>query len=150
MLSECKVWQWAGISFGEAETYRLAKSIKKLASTKSHKAIRLFGKIYGTERDYYILEAQGEGGEDEEAGEGGGEGEDREADPKLEGRGTGVNELTYYVAHDALSDWKRLPDLSYKDLIMARQTKVLFTGDLERQIFTNPFFFGKEKQFLRA
>ena len=26
----------------------------------------------------------------------------------------------------------------------------LFTGDLERPIFTNPFFFGREKHYLRA
>lgn len=32
----------------------------------------------------------------------------------------------------------------------ARKIKVLFTGDLERTIFTNPFFFGKEKHYLRA
>lgn len=35
-------------------------------------------------------------------------------------------------------------------MIAARQVKVLFTGDLERPIFTNPFFFGKEKHYLRA
>lgn len=28
--------------------------------------------------------------------------------------------------------------------------KVLFTGDLERRIFTNPFFDGCEKHYLRA
>jgi len=28
--------------------------------------------------------------------------------------------------------------------------KVLFTGNLERDIITNPYFFGKEKHFLRA
>ena len=26
----------------------------------------------------------------------------------------------------------------------------MFTGDLERDIITNPFFFGKEKIYLRA
>jgi len=61
-----------------------------------------------------------------------------------------VNDLTYYVAGDSLAEWKRLPDLSYKDLIQARHTNVLFTGDLERKINTNPFFFGCEKHFLRA
>lgn len=27
---------------------------------------------------------------------------------------------------------------------------MLFSGNLERNIYTNPFFFGKEKHFLRA
>lgn len=54
------------------------------------------------------------------------------------------------MAQDSLSEWKRLPDLSYKDLVAAREVKVLFTGDLERPIYTNPFFFGREKHYLRA
>ncbi len=98
-MTESRVFQWAGVGFGEQETYRLQKSIKKLAQSKSHKSVRFFGKIYGTEKDYYIVEATGDAGEDEEAaGEAAVEGEEAEADPKLEARGSGVNELTYYVA----------------------------------------------------
>lgn len=37
-----------------------------------------------------------------------------------------------------------------KDIKAAREIKVSFSGDLERSIITNPFFFGKEKHFLRA
>ena len=33
---------------------------------------------------------------------------------------------------------------------MSRKVKVLLTGNLERDIITNPFFFGKEKNYLRA
>jgi hypothetical protein len=36
------------------------------------------------------------------------------------------------------------------DLQAAREVKVSFTGDLERKIITNPFFFKREKHFLRA
>ena len=143
------MFQWAGIGFGEQETYRLQKSIKKLAASKTHRSLRFFGKIYGTVKDYYVVEATGDGG-DAEAEEPEKEGEEAEPDPKLEGRGQGVNELTYYVSQDSLSEWTRLPDLSYKELNAARQIKVLFSGDLERPIFTNPFFFGKEKHYLRA
>ena len=150
LMAESRVYQWAGIGFGEQETYRLQKSIKKLAAAKPHKSIRFFGKIYGISKDYYIVECTGDVAEEEGEEPPAGEGGEEEADPKLEPKGTGVNELTYYVTQDSLSDWKRLPDLSYKDLLAAREIKVLFTGDLERPIFTNPFFFGKEKHFLRA
>ena len=44
----------------------------------------------------------------------------------------------------------KLPDLSPKDVANARGIKVLFTGNLERTIYTNPFFFGREKHYLRA
>ena len=93
------------------------------------------------------MEATGEVAEDEE---GEAPANEEEPDPLLEARGSGVNELTYYVSKDSLSEWKRLPDLSYKEMQAARQIKVLFTGDLEREIYTNPFFFGKEKHYLRA
>ena len=46
--------------------------------------------------------------------------------------------------------WQLLPDLEPKDIQAARQTKFLFSGDLERKIITNPFFFRREKHLLRA
>jgi radial spoke head protein 4/6 len=61
-----------------------------------------------------------------------------------------VNEFTYFVSHDSLSGWVKLPDLTLDQLKAARKIKVMFTGDLERKIFTNPFFFGQEKHYLRA
>jgi len=37
-----------------------------------------------------------------------------------------------------------------QDIEAAKNTKVVFSGNLERSIITNPFFFGKEKHYLRA
>lgn len=48
------------------------------------------------------------------------------------------------------SKWEKLPDLQPKHIETARRVKVLFSGDLERDIICNPFFFGKEKHLLRA
>jgi radial spoke head protein 4A len=49
-----------------------------------------------------------------------------------------------------MSVWTRLPDISPKDIAASRRIKVLFTGNLNRPIFTNPFFAGCEKHYLRA
>ena len=68
----------------------------------------------------------------------------------MEANGTGVNKYTYFVSHSSFSKWTKLPDLQPKDIIASRAIKVMFTGDLERTIHTNPFFFGKEKNYLRA
>jgi hypothetical protein len=68
----------------------------------------------------------------------------------MEARGSGVNKFVYWVTDSVLEKWTKLPDLSPADIKAARQIKVLLTGDLERPIFTNPFFFGKEKHYLRA
>lgn len=77
-----------------------------------------------------------EGGEEE-----GGEGtEEKPAD--FEPRGTGVNKFVYWVTDNVLDKWTKLPDLKTSDIKAARDIKVKFTGDLDRQIYTNPYFFG--------
>ena len=67
-----------------------------------------------------------------------------------EARGTGVNEYTYYTANEAQGPWTALPDLEPRDIEAARHIKVCFTGILEREIITNPFYFRQEKHYLRA
>lgn len=49
-----------------------------------------------------------------------------------------------------MDEWVRLPDVGPTEIAAARKIKVLFSGDLERPIYTNPFFFGTEKVYLRA
>ncbi|CAI2368131.1 unnamed protein product [Moneuplotes crassus] len=139
-FSDCEILQWAGIGFGEDETYRLQASLTKLSIKSGSEKIRLWGKIYGTEKDYYIAEGfiPGTGEEDEDKPKG------------LEDRGTGVNDAVYWVTNDSLSEWTMLADASPALLKATRSTKIKFTGDLERDIITNPFFFGQEKHYLRA
>jgi radial spoke head protein 4/6 len=139
LLKDAKMWQWAGIGFGEQEVYRLQKSIKQLAETSQATDIKFYGKILGTQADYYIVEVANT--PDEEGGE--------EVDPEME-QNIGVNKYAYYVATNSLSGWTKLPNLTPKQVVAARKVRVLFTGDLERQIFTNPFFDGQEKHLLRA
>jgi hypothetical protein len=96
--------------------------------------------IRGTQKDYYIAEGELA---DEEAPE--------DPPPGMEPKGSGVNTNTYWVSHSSYSNkWDKLPDLTPEDIKAARTIKVLFTGDLERTIYTNPYFFGKEKHYLRA
>lgn len=111
--------------------------------------MRFFGKIRCTKADYYVVEATAEGVEEA----GGEEGEEAAVEEKEEGqedKGTGVNKYSYFVTNSPFSAWKRLPDLAPSHIETARKIKVLFSGDLERDIICNPFFFGKEKHLLRA
>ena len=139
-VADQQVFEWAGIGFGEIESHRIMKSLKQLTKDSGAGSIRFFGKIAGTEKDYYVAEGTLEGGE-----------EDTEGKPAdMEPKGTGVNKFTYWVTDSALGSWTKLPDLTPNDIKASRQIKVLFSGDLERPIFTNPFFFGNEKDYLRA
>jgi Radial spokehead-like protein len=61
-----------------------------------------------------------------------------------------VNKFVYYVTDNVLGAWSKLPDLLPSDILATRDIKVTFTGNLDRKIFTNPFFFGTEKIYLRA
>jgi radial spoke head protein 4A len=61
-----------------------------------------------------------------------------------------VNKTVFWVSSNTFETWTLLPDLSPNDLAQSRAIKVNFTGDLEREIITNPFFVGREKHYLRA
>ena len=133
------VWNHAGVDFGEYSTLILSKSLKKLVVDSQATYLRFWGKILGTEKDYYIVEGSAPAPESEVP---------RPDD--FEPRGSGVNTLAYWVANSPDGDWKPLGDLEPKDLEAARTFKVSFTGDLDREIVTNPFYFKKEAVYLRA
>ena len=126
----------------------LIKSMKNLATKSNAEKLRLWGKIRGTEKDYYIVEGvigASEGEEGAAAEEGGAPIEGMEA------RGTGINKFVYWVSNNPHSDkWIQLPDLKPNDIKNARSIKFTFSGDINRKIITNPFYFETEKTYLRA
>ena len=78
--------------------------------------MRFFGKIRCTHTDYYVVEATADGAEepgDDETGEGG---DQEDKDPNQEEKGTGVNKYTYFVTSSTFDQWKKLPDLSPKQI----------------------------------
>lgn len=90
--------EWAGISFGERDTYLLKQAIKRLTDMSGATKIKFAAKIYGTLQDYWVLS----GYLADEGGPGLGEG--------TEARGEGINSLVYWAANDLLGDWIQLPD----------------------------------------
>ena len=133
------IYQWAGINLGENVAMLLQKSMQKLAQTSGASQLRLWGKILGTERDYYIVEGVAATADEEEP------------NPEMEAKGTGVNKYTYWVCNcPSENKWTVLPNLLPGDISIARQIKFHFSGDLDRRIITNPFFKEKENKLLRA
>lgn len=120
--------------------------MKDLSTTSTATQIKFWGKIHGTEKDYYIAEGVLEG-EDEVP-----EGEEEVEKPKdFEARGSGVNKFCYWVTSNPVNvAWVKLPDITPDEIKASRVIKVSFSGDLERPIHTNPFFFGTEKIYLRS
>ncbi len=56
LIADSKLLEWAGIGFGEMETYRLQKALKQLSKESGSPFIRFFGKISGIQNDYYVAE----------------------------------------------------------------------------------------------
>ena len=139
LRSDAKIFEWAGVSFGEYDIMLLQKSMQKLVATCGASSLRLWGKIRGTQKDYFI--AEGTGGAAEEG---------EEPVEGVEARGTGVNKFTYWVCNGPMGAWTQLPDCKPVDLENARSIKYNFSGNLDQKIFTNPFYFNTEKVYLRA
>ena len=58
LMDEAAALEWAGVSLGKTEAYRLYLSIKALADTLLREAdrTRFFGKIYTRGEPYYVVE----------------------------------------------------------------------------------------------
>jgi len=59
-----KMLEWAGVDFGEDNVYILQKSLKKLAILSGASSVYFFGKIFGTEKDYWIAQGTIKGEEE--------------------------------------------------------------------------------------
>jgi hypothetical protein len=86
-----------GVSFGDFGCLILQKSLKELCVKTAATNVRFWGKIRGTEQDYYIAEVTADAANQEAAEE---EGEEGNTNEKA---GEGVNALTYFVTNDPSS-----------------------------------------------
>lgn len=100
--------------------------------------IRFWGKFLCKERDIYVIEMKANPEED------------YASVPGEEKRGKGLNENVYWVTHDLLGEWQKLPDVQSKDIVKARDLKKILTGNLDAEVSAYPFFDGKERALLRA
>ncbi|KAJ3088786.1 Radial spoke head protein 4 A [Quaeritorhiza haematococci] len=53
-----KLWEWAGVSFGQEEMFVLFLSLRRLAEEKPLKSVRLWGKIFGLQKNYIVVEGE--------------------------------------------------------------------------------------------
>jgi len=132
------MFEWSGISFGDAETFRIYKALKRLAKVSGATYLRFWGKFLGRQRDYYVIEGQLPYSEESKSASG------------AEERGKGINAHVYWVTDDLLNDWIQLPESDPQYIIAARQIKYIVTGNLNASLNTNPPFPGKERHYLRA
>lgn len=133
-MSDASVLSWAGVGFGEQESYKIMCSLRRLALAEKAsgangiKSLRFWGKLLGTDLDYYVAEA----------GRGGGAAHN---DERIEVPGEeGANKYLYYVTTDLCGEWTILPDVRPWHIMASRQIKKLVTGNLEADVITHPCF----------
>ena len=129
---------YAGISLGEEESFLLTNSLRNLSGLLQAGQISFFGKIYGSEKDYYIAQIADLDPPAEFA-----------YDPDMEQRkNDGVNRDVYYVTNNLSEPWVELPDVKPSQIIASRKIRYIFTGNLKRPIYSNPHFNGQEQHYL--
>ncbi|XP_047131645.1 radial spoke head protein 4 homolog A isoform X1 [Hydra vulgaris] len=165
-------FEQGSIGIGKEEIYHIFLSLKELISNVPLASVRFWGKIFGTQANYYIAEGEfkeGEG-EDEKEVDDSVETEEKEDDtgdgprekstlkkkwkPKppipREAHRVGSNKKVYFVCNEPGEPWIKLPHVSPAEIVAARKIIKFFTGRLDTQIKSYPPFPGNESQLLRA
>lgn len=140
-IEDADMFSWAGVGFSPKETYRIKCSLRALAAKEQDKnmsQLRFWGKIFGTDRDYYIAEAIADSAEEVE----------EEAD--MEKPGEGVNKYMFYATDDLCSEWTPLPSIKPEQIKASRKIKRLMSGNLQADVITHPAFPWKEATLLRS
>lgn len=151
-IDDAAMFEWAGVGFGKQESFHMAMSLRQLATdTPSLESLRLWGKILGTDGDYYV--AEGILQSPAVAGP-------APASPwvlpdtpeyDVEPRGQGPNTYAYWVCQNGpTSGWTRLPAARASQVKAARKIQRLMTGNLDADVQSTPFFPGQERHLLRA
>lgn len=140
VLAQHKLLNRIGVDLGDEEAYKLSLSLQNLANKNELAECRFWGKIFGTQKDYYIAEGKLED-----------YGEEDEADGGKEPMGTGCNEYIYFVTNSLQSqEWSKLPAILPHQIKVARLTRRFFTGDLKASVLGFPRFPWGEAVYLRA
>lgn len=152
-MEDAAMFRWAGVGFEKQESYHIACSLRKLASdTPSIESLRLWGKVLGSDGDYYVAEGVLESIPKVPPADGEEKPPIMPDSPEfdVEQRGEGANTFTYWVSSGGCAPWVRLPAARASHIVASRKMKKLLTGDLNSQVLSMPWFPGKERHFLRA
>ena len=139
ILLHASILEWIGINFNQTEWYKIRLAMKKILVENNCEYIRFFGKIYGINSDYYIIQGIVKD-------------YPMKNPPKhVESRGNeGINRYTFWVSNSILEYWNELPDITHEQLVRSRLFKYIFTGDLNSKVKSFVSFPGKEMHLLKC
>jgi len=162
VLDDAVLWSWAGMGFGETQTFQLFRSLQLLAGREGAEVtLRFWGKVLGRQGDYFVACALTEQTTTPDPMEA-----DDDTEEKIHFKmGSGVkdfeaegldgpNKWTYWVASDPSGHknaWTKLPHVTPDQLMAARAHRKYLTGDLASPVACfPPLPGGTEAHLLRA
>lgn len=141
-MNDSALLEWAGLSLGKTEIYRLYLSIKKLAETLPGdvERLRFFGVFYTRGLPYFVVE-----GINPE--------EDENRNEKLQEGKAGANRYAYWVTQspEASQGWSKLPPVQCQQIVLSRHFRRFLSGSLSTKVVSYPPFpGGTEAHYLRT
>jgi hypothetical protein len=134
-----RLLEWGGISFSKNEWFKIRLAMKKILIESNAVNLRFWGKIYGTDADYYIIQGSLKSFPL------------TNPKPYIESRGNeGINRYTYWVSNSVLEGWSELPDITAAQLVASRYFKYHFSGNLSSKVRAFNNFPGKEAHLLKC
>jgi radial spoke head protein 4A len=101
--------------------------------------IRFWGKIYGIDADYYVIQGTMK------------DGPLPVMQPYVESKGNeGLNKYIFWVSSSILEDWYELPEVTNEHLMASWKFKYNFTGNLNAKVNAFNPFPGKESHLLKC
>ncbi len=147
IVGDATMYQAVGLGLSLSEMYGVMLAVKRLGEEPKRNcgSVRFFGKVLGTNGDYYVFETSIKEHEPEDPPP-----ETPAGEIPPEPAGEGSNEYTYFVCSYLGGVFVRLPDVTPKAVVAARKIKKYFTGDLDAPVWSYPPFPGNEAMYLRA
>ena len=142
VVEDLAMFEHAGVGFAREEGYRLFLAMAQLKQAHGLASIRLFGKVLGTQSDYYVVEGKHATPPTPTPPS------KNPSEPELPG--AGLNECVYFVASGVAGAFEQLPDVRPEQVAASLRIKKLFTGDLAAPVACYPPFPGVERDYLRT
>ncbi|XP_068681378.1 radial spoke head protein 4 homolog A-like [Montipora foliosa] len=180
LMELANYFEQAGVGIGREESFRIFLALKILIDTQPIRTCRFWGKMFGVHTNYFVAEVEFFEGEDPEESSNEdnppeqqdqneatedtvkeGELDVEEEDlpesefkppvviPQEENR-SGCNKKTYFVCNEPGHPWIRLPPVTPAQIVISRQIRKFFTGNLQAPVVCYPPFPGNEANYLRA
>jgi radial spoke head protein 4A len=158
IIGEMRWMSQVGVGLTPRESGLLQAAVEKFVRTHPVSGTRFWGKVFGGDRDYYVLECEYNDGarphaahEEEDKGEPG----EREAKEKVQKvpmeEDVGANTFGYFVCTNLGTGWTALPDVTPQQIVASRSVRHFFTGRLDAAVIAPVWRFdGTERELLRA